>query len=317
MRSPVTLAVGTLLLGAQLSCHALIVWSDSFTGQTAGGGPSNDFAGGGAGNDYALIASGPNATFVVNDTVGNLAPALALVDTGTTGSDQVTLQVTMNQFAPFDVSPASATPMMRVSFDLRVDSFLAGTNTQNARFIFRANNANATGSQLVIGFSYADLNDGDASTADLTLFADTQTGNSSNLPPKNGTAIGLIPGVGWQPGFDFGSNNPADAAANDTNDEFYRISFEYNSITGGISGTATQLSSGASVPLPGGLTLAAGTSFNNSVEDRFLMASSVANTASVYLDNLVFETIPEPTCGLIVSGGFAVLGFHRSRRKRN
>jgi hypothetical protein len=105
---------------------------------------------------------------------------LALIDTGTLAADLTTLQVTMNHFAPFEVGPTSVTPVMRVTFDFRVDSLLAATNTQNARFIFRANATNATGSQMVIAFSYANLNDGDPGTVDLALFADIQTGNTSN-----------------------------------------------------------------------------------------------------------------------------------------
>jgi hypothetical protein len=315
MRSPTTTLACFVLFAIQGLANATVVWSDSFNGQTAGVAPSMDFLGGAAGNDYAVIASGPNANFVVSDVVGNGVPGLTVVDTGTGGTDQATLQVTMNHFAPFVVGPASVTPVMRVRFDIRVDSFLAAANAQNARFIFRANNTNNTGSQMVIAFSYADLNDGDPATGDLALFADTQTGGTSNVPPKNNTAIGLIPGTGWLPGFDFGSFDAGDAAANDTNDEFYRISFDYDSISGAISGSVTQLSSGATAALPAGLSLTPGTTFSNTTaEDRFLLASSVSNTATAYFDNFVFEAVPEPTGAILVTGGLAFVAIQRRRK---
>jgi hypothetical protein len=314
MRLPVIPLACAALLTLHHSSEAIVVWSDNFTGQTAGIRPSMDFAGGAAGNDYLVTASSGSADFFVNDTIGTGVPSLGVIDTGTGTNDLATLIVTMNHFAPFEVSQASATPVLRTSFDWRVDSF-QGANTQLPRFILRANNANNTGTQLVIGFSYANLDDGDAGTTDLTLFAETQTGATTNVAPRNATAIGLIPGTGWLPGFDFGSYDGGNAGINDTNDEFYRVTFEYDSLTGGISGSVTQLSSGATAAFPAGLAMNAGLVFSNTTaDDRFLLASSASNTATSYMDNIVFDAVPEPTGALGLASGMMMLGMRRRRR---
>jgi hypothetical protein len=121
--------------------------------------------------------------------------------------------------------------------------------------------------------------------------------------------------VGWFPGFDFGSYDAANADSNDTNDQFYRISFDYNAITGGITGTVTQLSSGATAAFPAGLSLTPGITFSNTtVDDRFLLASSASNTATAYFDNFVFEAVPEPVGAMLFACGFSLLASKRRRQ---
>jgi hypothetical protein len=299
-------AAAAVVLGLASLAQAEIIWSDNFTGQTADVFPSMDFAGGAAGNDYTALASTANAKLFVDSGIGNLEPSLALVDTSVASGNQATLQVTMDHFAPFTVSPLSATPMLRLGFDFRVDSFLAATTSVIPRFILRADNTTATGSQVVIAFGYNSLNDGDADQ-DLTFYAVTQTGATSNVSPSSSTAIGLIPGVGWEPGFDFGTYNGTDAASNDSDDEFFRISMEYASQTGAITGSLTRLSTGQTAAFPAGLALTPGKTFSNNTNDRFLIASSDANAATAYFDNLSFEAVPEPSTAVLMLAGLGLV----------
>jgi hypothetical protein len=309
---PLSLPFLCFTLKLAVPVQADVVWADTYTGQTAGAFPSLNYPGGAAGNDYSDTMHATNANFLVEGSVGFGSPSLALVDT--VSADAATLTVTMNHFAPFSVGPATATPILRVSFDFRVDSYLSSVNTNVPRFILRADNGNSTGSQMVIGFGYADLNDGDASTGDLALFADTQTGATTNLAPKAGTAIGLNAGTGWAPGFDLGDYDSGSASANDTGDEFYHFTFDYNSISGGISGSVTRNSTGEIALFPTGLSLTAGKSFSSSdANDRFLLASSNGNTATAYFDNFVFEAVPEPASTALLAGGFILL-LQRRRR---
>lgn len=303
------LVVGTMAGGGSTAARAAVVWADNFAGQTLGAFPAGNYAGGAAGADYANTTSSAAASFAVSG-IGNASPAVGFTDTST--SVGATVTVTMNQFAPFVVSPTSPTSVLRMSYDFRVDGHLnSGSNTP--RFVLRANNVTNTGSQFVAGLGYANLNDGDASTTDLALYVETQTGATTNNAPRDATAIGLLAGTGWQNGFDFGNYTAADESANDTNDEFYRFAIDYNAVTGGISGTVTQLSTGLSAALPAGLGLTPGATFSNDdANDRFLLASGAAATGTAYWDNFVVEAIvPEPsgaTAGLL---GLAAMAAHR------
>lgn len=291
------------------TASAAVIWSDDYTEQTVGSFPSRDFAGGAAGNDYINSASATNATTIVTDAVGNPGPSMMLNDGSSSSS--VTNIVTMSHFAPFEVSATSATPILRISFDFRVDSYSGTTSSHNSRFILRANNETNTGFQVVVGFGHATLNDGDALNSDLALYADTQTGSSTSLVPKNTSAIGLNAGTGWAPGFDFGSFNTTSGSDNDTNDEFYRIVFEYSSISGSVSGNATRLSTGEVGQFQLGLAMNPGLVFNNNSDDRFLVSSNTTNFSETYFDNFVFEAVPEPASGILLCGGMVLLGHLR------
>jgi hypothetical protein len=218
---------------------AEVVWSDDFTA----GDLNRDFPGGAAGIDYATGAFG-GSTISVSTLIGNSAPSLAFLDGGGT-QQAVGFAVYMNQFAPFTVGPLSTTPLLRVSFDLRVDSFsnLFSSDRTGVKFELIADNSNS--SVLVIGFGFGSV-DGDAET-DVALFADRSL--ESRPAPTVSNAVGLA-GAGWQPGFDFGNFfGSGPGVEQDTNDEFYRVTFVYNSITGVVTGRVTRLSTGESAPL--------------------------------------------------------------------
>jgi hypothetical protein len=307
------LLVTTVALALARPAMAQVVWADDFAGESNGASPTSDFAGGTAGNDYVLANATANSKFAITTGIGNAAPGLSLVDAA--DADSPTLTVTMAHFAPFTVSAVSATPVLRVTFDLRVDAYLTTASSNIPRFILRADNQTATGSQLVIGFGYGNLNDGDGSTQDLTLFAETQTGTTTNIAPRDGSAIGLNAGTGWSTGFNFGDYDGGAEAANDTNDEFYRVTFDYDAVTGGISGSVTQVATGNVAALPSGLALTAGKAFSNTDStDRFLLASSTSNTTTAYFDNFRFEAVPEPGSAALLAGGAGLLLGRRRRR---
>jgi hypothetical protein len=181
----------------------------------------------------------------------------------------------MSQFAPFSTADA-ATPHLRVSFDWQVESFASSLTNEAFRFILRANGSTAAGSQLVIGFNRGDINDGDGSTTDLTLYAGSPNG-TSNLTPSPSSAIGLIPGVGWQPGFDFGEYSTIAATDNDTDDLFYRFVLTYDFTSGQLDGTVTRLALDATDGQSATFTrsLNAGLVFSNTdVNDVILLAST-------------------------------------------
>ncbi|HYE17177.1 MAG TPA: PEP-CTERM sorting domain-containing protein [Tepidisphaeraceae bacterium] len=308
--------LGLFVVGAGADARGDIIWADDFADHTAGTAPNRSFPGGtNPGNDFNPTTAGATAGFLVDGSVGNAAPSLSLVDTG---GDAATLVVAMDHFAPFTVAPTSATPRLRVAFDFQVSALLTSTNSNNARFILRNNSQNSEGNQLVIGFSYASLDDGSGGGSnDLALFARTDTGTTTTLAPTNGSAIGLIAGTGWEDGFDFGTYNASNNADNDTNDEFYRIVFDYDSVTGGITGTVEQLSTGNTVNLPAGLALNPGTAFSNVSSDQFLLASTASNTATAYFDNFVVEALPAvPEPGTAALFGVAALGALGRRRRR-
>jgi hypothetical protein len=170
-----------------------------------------------------------------------------------------------------------------------------------------------TANQVVIGFNRADLNDGDALAADLALYA-ASPNNTSNIAVTDATAIGLIPGVGWLPGFDFGQYAAGDAASNDSDDLFYRFQLTYDFITGSLNGTATRIASDATNGQSAAfsLSLNPGLEFSNTdAGDVLLIASTNGVTGLSRFDNFVFESVPEPATAAIALGALIPLVCRR------
>lgn len=194
----------------------------------------------------------------------------------------------MNHFAPFTVSPSSETPFLRGSFDLRVDQFTHNFSAKmtGVEFLLRPDNSR----RLMIAFGVGGVTDGDPE-ADLALFADT-SGTEVRPEPTDSNSVGLVSGSGWKPGFDFGAWYLSSwGLEQDTNDEFYRVTFLYNSITGVITGRVTRLSTGESAPLPPGLSFNPGTTFSSDdPNDQFIISCGL-NSTLAYVDNLLFEAL--------------------------
>lgn len=221
----------------------------------------------------------------------------------------------MTEFAAFNTSNV-ATPMLRLSFDLKVESFLSSATNEAFRFILRANASSGLGDQLIIGFNRASLNDGDGSTTDLAMYAATAA-TSSNISPSNTNAIGLIAGTGWQPGFNFGEYDGGNSTANDTDDLFYHFDFGYDFVTGMVNGTVTRLapditngqSADFSVALNPGLVFS-----NSDADDVILIASTNGVTGQSQFDNFVIESVPEPGSAAMLLLGVAATSSRRRRR---
>lgn len=308
-RAPRFLAVLlATLTSIALNSSAVVIWSDDFTGQTDGTFPTRDFNTNTV-NDWAATSTA--TMFTVNTSLGNPAPGMAFDDS--VGGAQGVMRLEMDEFAAFSTADAGTTEL-RVSFDWKVESFLSGATNEAFRVILRANNSQATGSQVVIGFNRANLDDGDASSADLTFYAAAPTNGSSNFTPTNATAIGLSPGAGWLPGFDFGEYAGGDTASNDTDDLFYRFTLTYDYVTGALNGSATRIATDATNGQTASFTLALspGLEFTNTdLGDVLLIASTNSATGLSRFDNFLFESIPEPTvvataslaAGVLLAGG--------------
>lgn len=252
----------------------------------------------------------------VSTTAGNPSPGLVFTDNSTATTNGLgNLRLQMTEFAAFNTSDA-ATPMLRLSFDWKVGSFLSSATNEAFRFILRANGSSGLGDQLILGFNRASLTDGDGSTADLTMYAATAA-TSSNISPSNANAIGLITGTGWQPGFNFGEYDGGNSAANDTDDLFYHVDLGYDFITGMVNGTVTRLAPDAtngqsanfSVALNPGLVFS-----NTDSSDVILIASTNGVTGQSQFDNFVIESVPEPGSAAMLLLGVVATTARRRRR---
>ncbi len=290
-----------------------VIWSQDFTGHADNAFPFADFTGNST-NDWSAIND--ESKFRVSTSLGNPSPAMVFTDNTTSTTNGLgNLQLAMSQFAPFSTASAS-TPVLRLTFDWKIESFASSLTNEAFRFVLRANGSTTSGDQLIIGFNRANLNDGDASTSDLSLYAAT-VGGTSNIAPSNTNAIGLIAGTGWQPGFDFGEYDGVTASANDTDDLFYRFELGYNFNTGLLSGMATRLAPDAtngqsaafSVAMNPGLVFS-----DQGALDVLLFASTNGVTGVSQLDNITFEAVPEPASSLAMLLGAGVIVARRRRR---
>jgi hypothetical protein len=299
---------------AALPVEGTVVWSDDFTGQPADTFPSRDFNGNSV-PDWSATSS--PTMFRVTEALGEPAPSLAFTD-ATTGGQGV-LRLEMTSFAPFSTANPD-TPLLRVSFDWRVESFTSGLTNEGFRVILRANNSQAAGSQVVIAFNRADLDDGDGLNGDLSFYAGSPVG-TSNFTANATSAIGLLQGVGWQPGFDFGQFGAS--GDNDSDDLFYRFQLTYDYNTGVLNGAVTRLALDATNGLTADFTrqLNSGLDFSNTglladnTLDLFLIASTNGVTGLSDFDNFTFESVPEPSVASVwlLGAGAVAAGRRRCR----
>jgi hypothetical protein len=305
-------SLATLMFASLGAAKADVVWSQDFTGHADNAFPFNDFTGNTT-NDWSAIND--ETKFRVSTLVGNPSPALVFTDATTSSTNGLgNLQLAMSQFAPFSTATAS-TPVLHVAFDWKIENFLSGATTEAFRFVLRANGSMTLGDQLIIGFNRANLADGDASSSDLALYAATNSG-TSNIVATDSNAIGLISGTGWQPGFNFGEYDSVNGEANDTDDLFYRFTMDYNFTTGLLSGSVTRLALDAtngqsadfSVAMNPGLVFS-----NQGTLDVLLFASTNGVTGVSQLDNIVFESVPEPASGMAILLGVGAIAARRRR----
>ena len=295
------------------AAHGVVVWSDDFSDDTPGARPSRDFVGGAAGEDYQFTNDAANASTLVSGTVGNPPNSMVQTDITLTGGGPI-VTLPMDHFAPFALDATNN--LLRVTYDFRVDSFTSSSGSVNPRFILRFANANLQ--QLVIGFARGGtvggtLDDGDA-PFDNALFAQVG-GTGSAFPPTTANAIGLIPGTGWAPGFDFGDYDAdsADAALNDTHDEFYRFELTYDFTDGSLDGVVTNQTTLQGTTFS--RTMQSGLAFTNSSARGLLFAGATGSTDVHYFDNVTVEVVPEPASAVLVlaAAGAAALSRRRCR----
>jgi hypothetical protein len=220
------------------------------------------------------------------------------------------------QWAP--VNFTATNNLLVTQFDFRVDDYNSGTADAAPRFILR--HANAGGQQIVVAFARSTgvsgsvhLDDGPTGgDHDLALVVGVPTFGTSLITPSNANAVGLVPGVGWAPGFDFG-NYDATTSLNDTHDQSYRLVLSYNFDTGQVLGTATNLTTLESTAFT--RTMNAGLAFNNA-GSSFLTATTASNGAQAYLDNIQMSVVPEPAASISLIGGAGLLAAARRSRFR-
>jgi hypothetical protein len=294
---------------AAVDGSATVIWSDDFTGEAEGAFPSRDFNGN-ASPDWT--ATSTQAAYSVSTAVGAPAPAMVFNDTATVS--QGVLRLEMDEFSSFTTAEI-ATPILRVSFDWSVETFLSNATNEAFRVILRANNSMAANNQIVLGFNRADLNDGDASGGDLTFFA-ASPNNTSNVTANDSTAIGLLPGLGWAPGFDFGQYDTVSGSDNDSDDVFYRFELSYDYSTGFLDGVATRIASDGTNGQSATFTrvLNAGLEFTNTDPgDVLLIASTNSVVGQSRFDNFLFESVPEPSAAAAMILGLLPLAGRRRR----
>jgi MYXO-CTERM domain-containing protein len=289
------------------AAHGVVVWSDDLAGQSDGSFPFRDFTGNSA-NDYVQSGSGAG-TYQVTTAVGNAQPGIALVDPD--GTANPTLAVSSAQWTAPNLSASNN--LLTAKFDFRVEDFNSGAaENSNPRFIFR--HTNAANTQIIIAFgrtTTAHIDDGPAGgDSDLAMVAHVATSGTSLVVPSNANAIGLNQGSGWAPGFDFGNYDP-DTSLNDTNDQFYHVEVTYDFVTGGVTGSATNVSTGESATFA--RTMNAGLTFTNAAS-AIQLSSFSPNTTVSYFDNLEVSVTPEPSGALALLVGAGALAARQRRR---
>ncbi len=300
------------------AAEAGVVWSDDFTGSTPGNAPQRNFVIP-TGNDWS-IGGGEGITQTVASVGGSNAYSGLDSNTSVSSSSSVSFA----RFGAFDTSlPEHST--FTVAFDFRVDSFVASSNVSTFRVTVQDqyNNGANRARAMTVGLGYANI-DGVAGN-ELFLMADARDdalSSASTISPLGSTAIGWN-GTSFAPDFNLGQYASGDASSNDTNDEFYRFTLTFTDGSRTVAGTATRLSTGATVDFTrtlAGLETDPGFSFKggslagSAPIDAFQIVLPQSGVGQMYVDNIAMETsVPEPA--MLGIFGLSALGL-MSRRKR-
>ena len=287
-----TLAALSTTLISQAS--AVVVWADDFTGEADGALPSNNFPGGAAGDDWGET-NPPSAT--LSYTISG--ERLRHLDTATSGTNSNVSTVSRSHWSNA-ATLSSTTNILRFSADIQVDSFLASDNG-NPRLILR--DSATADNQFIVGWGRGTTT-GDALLDELSFYAEAAPGTSSVLTPTNANNVGYN-----SPGFTFGTYNSTTDTANTTNGA-YRITFEYDYNTGGVTGSITNLTSSQSASFTSSMN--AGLDFDDAgTNDGLLLASGGNAVSDTYWDNISIEIIPEPSTLVLALAGLGTLFMRR------
>ncbi len=320
MRNVLSVAVLVGLFGAT-AAQAAVVYSEDFTGQADGAAPSS----GGTNWFTSGSTADTSARAQISAGVGNAGPSLQLADTSSSLGATAEVNFGVPSFSSFDTGlPGANQSTLTIGFDFRVDSFQSTNNSGSTlRVAIKDGNGTGTGADdrfFVFGFGRSQVNDGGAADNDLYLYAGGASAfNLSTVNDSN--AIGLIPGTGWLPGFDFGQV-AAGADDNNTDGLFYRIGLSFTGGEADVLVTATQLD--ANGALTGNtatkvVTVANPLALSNTGTDGIGFYSGNGGRGVMYVDNINFDAVavaavPEPSSlALVGIAGTALLARRRKR----
>lgn len=212
--------------------------------------------------------------------------AISLVDT--LGTQASVARYTPPSSNPFNTASAGQSEL-NLSFDFAVTKLSATTANANSipRLILRNGTSAAQGLTIAFGRSTA---------GELVLYA----AKGDAVTPATAGALTHV----------FDSYNETDSTLNGTGGY---VHFAISLVHGGtsIQVTATQ---GADTLFTGLITGYSGHSWANT-NTGLVMATGSAGTGEMYIDNLVFQTVPEPGSLILSASAFGLFAFRRTRRK--
>lgn len=294
---------------AATPANAAVVWSDDFTGETAGANPQQD--NNSNGNDWVVVHNGVSgqtlngtSSTVISGDVGNPAPSLAFTDTATNNSGYASFNLS-NASTPFDMANPGQGKLV-LKFDLRMDAMVVNQGSNSTlRIVLR--DGSSVNNAFSVALGRLTLADGDAAD-DVVFYA----GDTGAPAPSAANVIGWT-GTGWDAGFDLG-NYSTTGADNDSNDEFYRFELEFNHGSTTVTGKATRLSTGESTTFT--RTTATALKFESlsavGQADTFLVQLPQGGQASGYLDNIEI-IVPEPGAAALLGVGSLLVLAGRGR----
>ncbi|HEV7298150.1 MAG TPA: PEP-CTERM sorting domain-containing protein [Tepidisphaeraceae bacterium] len=290
------------------------VWTEDFSDDTVGSAPKQNYVIT-AGNDWS-VGTGTGISQTVTNTTGSLAYSGSDTSTSISSSSFVNF----SRFGSFDTSlPSQKT--FTATFDFRVDSFVCSNistfrvTLQDQYQLAGVNRART----MTIGLGYANIDGVTGNELFLKALAkDDALSSASTIESSAASAIGWD-GTSFASGFNFGQYDSANAAANDTNDEFYRFSLTFTGGSGVVDGAVTRLSDSSSVAFTRSLPQGSEFEFKGGAlagatpTDAMGIVLPQGGTGQIYVDNMSFTAVPEPTSlGLI---GVAACGLLARRRR--